>query len=149
MSTAANIDFQPGLFDGGPSETAREQPTVPPKRRKRHALVIATGVLVLTALLFAFFATLIKPQTLPEMLQEGMEAPIGALSGPEKYASAIPATSRSYASASGGFCDGYEAMCFTSMTNTPSKTLAKMATAVPKGQAKRYRVNVSITPLDE
>ncbi|MEX3581420.1 MAG: hypothetical protein VB137_00290 [Burkholderia sp.] len=48
-----------------------------------------------------------------------------------------------------GFCSGYEAMCSTSTTDKPAETLAKLAAALPAGQAKRYRVKVSIVPLDE
>ena len=48
-----------------------------------------------------------------------------------------------------GFCVGFEAMCSTSTTAKPAETLAKLAAALPVGEAKRYRVKVSVVPLDE
>ncbi|HFQ7487196.1 hypothetical protein [Escherichia coli] len=48
-----------------------------------------------------------------------------------------------------GFCAGFEAMCSTSTTDKPAETLAKLAAALPVGEAKRYRVKVSVVPLDE
>jgi hypothetical protein len=44
---------------------------------------------------------------------------------------------------------GFEAMCSTSTTDKPAETLAKLAAALPVGEAKRYRVKVSVVPLDE
>ena len=43
----------------------------------------------------------------------------------------------------------YEAMCSTSTTDKPAETLAKLAAALPVGEAKRYRVKVSVVPLGE
>ena len=44
----------------------------------------------------------------------------------------------------GGFCDGYETFCSTTTTDKPAETLQKLATAMPQGNDRHYRVVVSV-----
>ncbi len=149
MSTTAKIDFEPGLFDEDEPEAAPDLPTIQPKRRTNRAPVIVAGclLLVLAAAFFALNGTS-KPKTVPAMLTEGPQTAIGAFSLPE-IGEGRPTIQRAYTNASEGFCLGFEAMCSTSTTDKPAETLAKLAAALPVGEAKRYRVKVSIVPLDE
>ena len=149
MSTTAKIDFEPGLFDEGQYEEAPDLPTIQPKRRTNRAPFIVAGglLLVLAAAFFAINGTS-KPKTVPAMLAEGPQTAAGAFSLPTlaQGSQSIPKTA---VGDSEGFCAGYEAMCSTSTTDKPAETLAKLAAALPAGEAKRYRVKVSIVPLDE
>ena len=149
MSTTAKIDFEPGLFDEGQTEAAPDLPTIQPKRRANRAPFIVAGglLLVLAAAFFGINGTS-KPKTVPAMLTEGPQTAIGAFSLP----TLTPSSQNIQKAAVGdsdGFCSGYEAMCSTSTTDKPAETLAKLAAALPAGEAKRYRVKVSIVPLDE
>ena len=149
MSTTAKIDFEPGLFDEDEPEAAPDLPTIQPKRRTNRAPVIVAGclLLVLAAAFFALNGTS-KPKTVPATLTEGPKTAIGAFSLPE-IGGSRPTIQRADTNASEGFCLGFEAMCSTSTTDKPAETLAKLAAALPAGEAKRYRVKVSIVPLDE
>ena len=149
MSTTAKIDFEPGLFDEGQYEEAPDLPTIQPKRRTNRAPVIVAGclLLVLAAAFFALNGTS-KPKTVPAMPLEATEKPLGAFLQPA-LGKGSQIVRNTPVGDSEGFCMGFEAMCSTSTTDKPAETLAKLAAALPAGEAKRYRVKVSIVPLDE
>ena len=149
MSTTAKIDFEPGLFDEDEPEAAPDLPTIQPKRRASRAPFIVAGclLLVLAAAFFALNGTS-KPKTVPAMLAEGPQTVIGAFSLPT-LAQGSQSIQKAAVGDSEGFCVGFESMCSTSTTAKPAETLAKLAAALPAGEAKRYRVKVSIVPLDE
>ena len=149
MSTTAKIDFEPGLFDEGQPEAAPDLPTVQPKRRANRApFIVAGGLLLVLAAAFFAINTTTKPKTAPAMPLEATEKPVGAfLQPPLGQGSQI--VRKTPVGDSEGFCVGFEAMCSTSTTAKPAETLAKLAAALPVGEAKRYRVKVSVVPLDE
>lgn len=149
MNATAKIDFEPGLFDEGQAEAAPDLPAIQPKRRTNRAPFIAAGGLLLV-MAAAFFAinTTSKPKTVPEMPLEAQQTAIGAFSLPT-LSQGSQNIQKAATSDYGGFCAGYEAMCSTSTTDKPAETLAKLAAALPQGDAKRYRVKVSVVPLDE
>lgn len=47
------------------------------------------------------------------------------------------------------FCNGDETACITTVSKKPSETLRKMASAIPPGMAKQYKVSISITPIED
>jgi len=147
MSASAKIDFEPGLFDEGHPEAAPDLPTIQPKRRANRAPFIVAGclLLVLTAAFLVVFNTTSKPKAVPAMLIEGPQKAVSAFSLP----TAIPRAKVDRHSVSEGFCAGFEALCFIGMTDKPAETLAKLAAALPQGDSKHYRVNVSVVPLNE
>ena len=104
-------------------------------------------LLVLAAAFFALNGTS-KPKTVPAIPLEGPQTAIGAFSLPT-IAQGSQNIQKAAVGDSEGFCVGFEAMCSTSTTDKPAETLAKLAAALPAGEAKRYRVKVSIVPLDE
>lgn len=149
MSTTAKIDFEPGLFDEGQTEAAPDLPTIQPKRRTSRApFIVAGGLLLVLAVAFFAINGTSKPKTVPAMPTEGPQTAIGAFSLPT-LAQGSQNIQKAAVGDSEGFCSGYEAMCSTSTTDKPAETLAKLAAALPVGEAKRYRVKVSIVPLDE
>ena len=149
MSTTAKIDFEPGLFDEGQPEAATDLPTIQPKRRTSRApFIVAGGLLLVLAVAFFALNGTSKPKTVPAMLTEGPQTAIGAFSLPT-LTQGSQNIQKAAVGDSDGFCSGYEAMCSTSTTDKPAETLAKLAAALPAGEAKRYRVKVSIVPLDE
>ena len=149
MSTTAKIDFEPGLFDQGQPEATPNLPTIQPKRRTSRApFIVAGGLLLVLAVAFFALNGTSKPKTVPAMPIEGPQTAIGAFSLPT-LAQGSQNIKKAVVGDSEGFCSGYEAMCSTSTTDKPAETLAKLAAALPAGEAKRYRVKVSIVPLDE
>ena len=145
MSATAKIDFEPGLFDEGQTEAAPDLPTIQPKRRANRApFIVAGGLLLVLAAAFFAINTTTKPKTAPAMPLEATEKPVGAFLQP-----ALGQVRNVPVGDSEGFCVGFESMCSTSTTAKPAETLAKLAAALPVGEAKRYRVKVSIVPLDE
>ena len=149
MSTTAKIDFEPGLFDEGQPEAAPDLPTVQPKRRANRApFIVAGGLLLILAVAFFTINGTSKPKTVPEMPLEGPQTAIGAFSLPT-LAQGSQSIQKAAVGDSEGFCVGFESMCSTSTTAKPAETLAKLAAALPVGEAKRYRVKVSIVPLDD
>lgn len=149
MSTTAKIDFEPGLFDEGQHEEAPDLPAIQPKRRASRApFIVAGGLLLVLAVAFFAINGTSKPKTVPEMALEGPQTAIGAFSLPT-LAQGSQNIKKAVVGDSDGFCSGLEAMCSTSTTDKPAETLAKLAAALPAGEAKRYRVKVSVVPLDE
>ena len=149
MSTTAKIDFEPGLFDEGQTEEAPDLPAIQPKRRANRApFIVAGGLLLILAVAFFTINGTSKPKTVPAMPTEGQQTATGAFSLPE-IEKGSPIIQKAYTNASEGFCLGFEAMCSTSTTDKPAETLAKLAAALPAGEAKHYRVKVSIVPVDE
>ena len=149
MSTTAKIDFEPGLFDESQPEAAPDLPTIQPKRRASRApFIVAGGLLLVLAVAFFALNGTSKPKTVPAMPTEGQQTATGAFSLPE-IEKGSPIIQKAYTNASEGFCLGFEAMCSTSTTDKPAETLAKLAAALPAGEAKHYRVKVSIVPVDE
>jgi hypothetical protein len=150
MSATAKIDFEPGLFDEGQPETAPDDlPTIQPKRRTSRApFIVAGGLLLVLAAAFSALNTARKPKPVPAMLLEGPKTAIGAFSAPDLTLGSQNIT-KSLVGASKGFCEGSETLCSTSTTDKPAETLAKLAVALPQGEAKRYLVKVSVVPLDE
>lgn len=149
MSTTAKIDFEPGLFDEGQPEAAPDLPAIQPKRRANRApFIVAGGLLLVLAAAFFAINTTTKPKTVPAMPLEATERPVDAFLQPTlgKGSQTVRNTTTGD---SEGFCVGFEAMCSTSTTDKPAETLAKLAAALPAGEAKRYRVKVSVVPLDE
>lgn len=149
MSTTAKIDFEPGLFDEGQPEAAPDLPAIQPKRRTNRApFIVAGGLLLVLAAAFFAINTTTKPKTAPAIPLEATEKPAGTFLQPtlEQGSQIVRNTP---VGDSEGFCVGFEAMCSTSTTDKPAETLAKLAAALPVGEAKRYRVKVSVVPLDE
>jgi hypothetical protein len=149
MSTTAKIDFEPGLFDEGQPEAAPDLPAIQPKRRANRAPAIVAGglLLVLAAAFFAINGTG-KPKTIPTIPLKATETAIGAFSEPP-IGVGSQTIQKSSVDVSSGFCGGTEVLCSTSTTAKPAETLSKLAAALPVGEAKRYRVQVSIVPLDD
>ena len=149
MSATAKIDFEPGLFDEGQPEAASDLPTIQPKRRTNRApFIVAGGLLLVLAVAFFALNTTSKPKSIPATPLEGPQTAIGAFSLPT-LAQGSQNIQKAATNDSDGFCAGYEAMCSTSTTDKPAETLAKLAAALPTGEAKRYRVKVSVVPLEE
>ena len=149
MSATAKIDFEPGLFDQGQPEATPNLPTIQPKRRTSRApFIVAGGLLLVLAVAFFALNGTSKPKTVPAMPIEGPQTAIGAFSLPT-LAQGSQNIKKAAVGDSERFCSGYEVMCSTSTTDKPAETLAKLAAALPAGEAKRYRVKVSIVPLDE
>ncbi|HDT5962534.1 TPA: hypothetical protein QHC62_005064 [Citrobacter freundii] len=149
MNTTAKIDFEPGLFDEGQPDAAPDLPAIQPKRRANRApFIVAGGLLLVLAAAFFAINTTTKPKTAPAVPLEATEKPLGAFLQPApRQGSQI--VRNTPVGDSEGFCVGFEAMCSTSTTDKPAETLAKLAAALPVGEAKRYRVKVSVVPLDE
>ena len=61
----------------------------------------------------------------------------------------IPIIEKTPVTRSGAFCDGSESLCATTNTDNPAETLAKLAAALPTGEATRYRLSVSVVPLND
>lgn len=149
MSTTAKIDFEPGLFDEGQPEAAPDLPAIQPKRRANRApFIVAGGLLLVLAAAFFAFNTTSKPKAAPAMPLEATERPVGAFLQPA-IGQGSQIVRNAPIEASSGFCEGGESLCSTSTTDKPAETLAKLAAALPVGEAKRYRVKVSVVPLDE
>ena len=149
MSTTAKIDFEPGLFDEGQYEEAPDLPAIQPKRRANRApFIVAGGLLLVLAAAFFAINTTTKPKTIPAMPPEATERPLGAFLQPAP-GQGSQIVRNAPVGDSESFCGGFEAMCSTSTTAKPAETLAKLAAALPVGEAKRYRVKVSVVPLDE
>ena len=149
MSATAKIDFEPGLFDQGQPEATPNLPTIQPKRRTSRApFIVAGGLLLVLAVAFFALNGTSKPKTVPAMPLEATEKPLGAFLQPT-LGEGSQIVRNTPVGDSEGFCSGYEVMCSTSTTDKPAETLAKLAAALPVGEAKRYRVKVSVVPLDE
>ena len=149
MSTTAKIDFEPGLFDEGQTEASPDLPTIQPKRRTSRApFIVAGGLLLVLAVAFFALNGTSKPKAATAMPLEGPQTAIGAFSLPT-LAQGSQSIQKAAVGDSEGFCSGHEVMCSTSTTDKPAETLAKLAAALPAGEAKRYRLKVSIVPLDE
>lgn len=149
MSATAKIDFDPGLFDEGQPDAAPDLPAIQPKRRtNRTPFIVAGGLLLVLAVAFFAINTTSKPKTVPAIPLEGPQTAIGAFSLP-LLTQGSQAIRKTPVGDSEGFCSGYEALCSTSTTDKPAETLAKLAAALPTGEAKRYQVKVSVVPLDE
>ena len=125
---------------------------IPPDTEERMVVmerfIVAGGLLLVLAVAFFAINDTSKPKTVPAMLTEGPQTAIGAFSMPA-LGQGSQNVQKAATSDSEGFCAGYEAMCSTSTTDKPAETLAKLAAALPVGEAKRYRVKVSVVPLDE
>ena len=149
MSTTAKIDFEPGLFDEGQPEAAPEWPTAQPKRLANFAPLALAGVLllVLAAGIFMLNASN-KAKSIPAIPPESPQTPVGAFSVPN-LTQGSQAIRKTLVGDSEGFCEGHEALCSTSTTDRPAETLAKLAAALPDVEAKRYRLKVSVGPLDD
>jgi hypothetical protein len=128
-------------------EAELEFPTVKP-RKSRTPLVLAGCLLVVLAVVMLAIANASKAKAGPTTFIEPPEKAVGAFSLPHQGIP-IAATRNTSVGVSSGFCDGYEVLCSTSTTEKPAETLAKLAAALPEGNAKRYRVKVSVVPLDE
>jgi hypothetical protein len=150
MSTTAKIDFEPGLFDEDRPEAASDLPTLRPKRRpNRAALVVAGGLLLVLAVAFLALNTTAEIKPFPAIIAEGQQRPVRAILTPAPGVGGTPILQKAAVGDAEGFCVGYEAMCATSTTDKPAETLAKLAAALPHGQAKRYRVKVSVEPVGQ
>lgn len=133
MSTTARIDFEPGLFEPLP-----DLPSTQPKRRANRAPLVLVGLALLAVAAILYAATQQRPSKTP--VTTFLEPP---LSNP------IPIIEKTPVARSGAFCDGSESLCSTSTTDRPAETLAKLAAALPDVEAKRYRLKVSVVPLDD
>ena len=148
MSTTAKIDFEPGLFDESQYEEAPDLPAIQPKRRTSRAPFIVAGclLLVLAAAFFALNGTS-KPKTVPAMPIEGPQTAIGTFLQPTlEQGSQI--VRNAPVGDFGGFCVGFEALCSTSTTAKPAETLAKLAAALPVGEATDAGDFASSSPDD-
>ena len=103
-------------------------------------LVLAAGIFMLNASN--------KAKSIPAIPLESPQTPVGAFSAPNLTQDSR-AISKTLAGDSEGFCEGHEALCSTSTTDRPAETLAKLAAALPGVEAKRYRLKVSVVPLDD
>ncbi len=174
MSTTAKIDFDPDLFaDGGP-DAEHDLPTSnQPTRRTNRApfiVIVAGSLLFVLASMAAFKIFDFSAKTRGESLGVSniLSPPFVQLSAAPEYPAmpmqsqaAMPmqsqdngVPSRQYvhdfsARASDVFCGGNEAMCSTITTDKPAEALAKIAAIVPKEQGKHYRLQVSVTAIDE
>lgn len=150
MSTTTKIDFDPGLFDDLHCEEEPELPIIKPKQRASRTFIVFSIVIgsLLLAVVAAFLAIITKSE--PKILEatRAIESPQPLLVGPSsQYMMHIPASQTVYTSYFS--CEGHEAICSTSTTEKPAEFLAKLAAALPKGNAERYQVKVSVIPLGE
>ena len=137
MSATAKIDFEPGLFEPEP-EPAPVLPGPPPFRRVNRAPFVLVGLalLAVTAILYA------------AIQHKASKTPVAAFLTPT-LGNPIPTIQKPPVARSGAFCDGSESLCSTTTTETPAETLAKLAAALPATEGKRYRLAVSVVPLDD
>lgn len=54
-----------------------------------------------------------------------------------------------YREQSTGLCDGDETICTTLISSTPSESLQSLIAAIPKGDAKRYKIRLAVVPIEE
>jgi len=47
------------------------------------------------------------------------------------------------------WCDGDETLCTNVTTARPVQTLQKLIAAIPQGNAKQYKIRLSVTPIEE
>ena len=90
----------------------------------------------------------LRPKPFPAITTEGQQRPVRAILTPAPGVGA-PTLQKATVGDSESFCVGHEAMCSTSTTDKPAETLAKLAAALPHGQAKRYRAKVSVAPVGQ
>ena len=121
----------------------------PAKKASQLAPLALAGVLllVLAAGIFMLNASN-KAKSIPAIPLESPQTPVGAFSAPN-LTQGSQAIRKTLAGDSEGFCEGHEALCSTSTTDRPAETLAKLAAALPDVEAKRYRLKVSVVPLDD
>lgn len=80
----------------------------------------------------------IKPEQLvPNETDQGVEN--------QNIAIGIPESPQS----SNRWCDGDETLCTTITTTRPVETLQKLIAAIPQGNAKQYKIRLSVTPIEE
>jgi hypothetical protein len=61
----------------------------------------------------------------------------------------IATLDRTYQERSPALCNGDEIICTTLITNTPAETLQSLIAAIPKGDAKRYKLRLAVVPIEE
>lgn len=137
MSAAAKIDFEPGLFEPEP-EPAPVLPAIQPKRRASRAPFVLVGLALLAVAAILYAA----------IQHKASKTPVATFSIPT-IGNPIPVIQKPSVARSGAFCDGSESLCSTTTTETPAETLAKLAAALPATEGKRYRLAVSVVPLDD
>lgn len=54
-----------------------------------------------------------------------------------------------YREQSTGLCDGDETICTTLISTTPAESLQYLIAAIPKGDAKRYKIRLAVVPIEE
>ncbi|MFJ7794420.1 hypothetical protein [Pseudomonas sp. NPDC096950] len=54
-----------------------------------------------------------------------------------------------YREQSTGLCDGDETICTTLISTTPAESLQSLIAAIPKGDAKRYKIQLAVVPIEE
>lgn len=55
----------------------------------------------------------------------------------------------SYQEHSNTLCDGDETICTTLITASPADSLQSLIAAIPKGEAKHYKIRLSVVPIEE
>ncbi len=161
MSTSSKIDFEPGLFgDEHPDSDNQVQQKKGVRRLNRAPIIVAGSLLFVLAAMAAIntfdFSAKMRGEgfgvsnILPPPIDQLSAAPVDRVSNiPYGIIPARQNVHDIYARASDGFCGGNEAMCSTITTDKPAEALAQIAAIVPKEQGKHYRLQVSVTAIDE
>jgi len=54
-----------------------------------------------------------------------------------------------YREQSTGLCEGDETICTTLISTTPAESLQSLIAAIPKGDARRYKIRLAVVPIEE
>ncbi|WP_157118832.1 hypothetical protein [Azohydromonas lata] len=148
MSAADHFKFDPGLFADGPAREATDSmPTGTVVRLRRWPVaallvgIIAVSVVVVKA-------------NIPERKGQQDLAEASTVNYPgQPVATKFVSESRdvpvSIAPPSSSWCEDSDALCTKLTTSKPAEALRKIISTIPQGMAKQYRVQVSITPIED
>lgn len=50
---------------------------------------------------------------------------------------------------SNSWCDGDETICTSLITTSPADSLQSLISAIPKGEAKHYKIRLSVVPIED
>lgn len=54
-----------------------------------------------------------------------------------------------YQERSTNLCNGDETICTTLISTTPAESLQSLIAAIPKGDARRYKIRLAVVPIEE
>lgn len=148
MSAANQFKFDPGLFgDKSAREATGPTPAHTVVRLRRWPIVaLFVGVTIVGA-------ALVRGNILEGSGRyDSAEMPTLGFPG-EPVIAKIASTSHNVpvpiTPQSSGWCDDGDALCTKLTTSRPGEALRKIIATIPQGTAKQYRIQVSITPIEE